>query len=427
MQKVRALLGNDFVRNNLVYFIGSMAVSFLNYLYYPVLGHVLSVEQFGEIQVLISLYIQMTIFLSVLGLVSTNVVLNVRDSKVVNHTVSELEKVSLYASVIILLAVAVLSPFLKSALKFDSIWPFIIITLVFVAGVPLGFRSAFLRGKGDFVGTSIQGIIASFLKIVASVVLVLVGLKVTGAAGGILVAQLLAFAYAAYKAKKLGFERHRGGAGVDWHVLRPQFKFAGLVLFVSLVTTLLYSADVTVIKYLFSPQVAGEYAGMSTIARIILFLTGSIAIVLLSSVKLDRPPEQNSRLLIRSLGLTLAIGGSTTLVFALFPTQIIHLLFGRRYDNFAHLLPMLSLAMLAISLSTLMSNYHIALRHYWVAFYVGLGAVVTAGLIAAFHASPDAIVGDLAAGAGTLFMVLLCWTGYRAGFTIQGWRETSSQ
>ncbi|HSH55623.1 MAG TPA: oligosaccharide flippase family protein [Candidatus Limnocylindrales bacterium] len=415
-----ALRTNDFLRNNLIFFVGSLAVSFLNYLYYPVLGRVLEPAAFGEVQVLISLFTQMTIFITVLSLISTNVVVNESDPQKTRHIVGELEKITLYVALGCLALITTASPLLKSALKFESIVPFIIIGLVLVVSVQLGFRGAYLRGKSDFIASSLQGILASLTKIIASILLVLAGFKTAGAIGGLLAAQIIALIYTGYRAKKLGYQKYPAKGKPEWAVLRPQAKYAGLVFTVSLVTTLLYSADVTIIKYLFSPEVAGQYAGMSTVARIVLFLTGSFAVVLLSSVKVGRPPQENSRLLVRSFIITLVLGGAAALVFVLFPVQVIHLLFGAKYDNFAHLLPLLSMAMLAVSLTNLIANYHIALRHYWVLVFVGLGAVVTAILLVLSHATPDAVVRGLVIGTVTMLLGLLGWTGYRAGFTLKG-------
>ncbi len=423
MQKITTIVrqarANDFIRHNAIFFVGSLFVAFLNYLYYPVLGRMLSLESFGELQVLISLFTQMTIFISVITLVSTNIISNEKDSDVVNRTVSELEKFTLYIGYGILVLITILSPFLKTSLKFESVMPFIIIGLVLVAGIMTGFRGAYLRGKRDFLGATIANALTAFSKIGVSAVLVLVGFKTSGAAGGILVAQLIGLSYAVYKARKLGFVKHRGNVRPDWNLLRPQARYAGLVLFVSLITTVQYSTDVTIVKYLFSPEVAGQYAGIATISRIVLFLTSSFSIVLLSSVKISQPPRDNSKLLVRALMMTLALGGSATLLFAIFPTQIVHVLFGARYDAFAHLLPLLSTAILTMSVCNLIANYHIALRHGWVMLYVGLGAIATIIALLLSHGSPDAVVRGLAIGSGIMLVGLVGWTGHRAGFTLK--------
>jgi O-antigen/teichoic acid export membrane protein len=283
----------------------------------------------------------------------------------------------------------------------------------------IGFRVAYLRGKSDFIATTISGIAGSSTKIVASLALVVLGFETAGAVGGILISQLIVFWYAASKAKKLGFIQYHSGLQPDWALLKPQAKYAGLVLFVSLTNVLMYTIDVTIVKYLFSPDVAGQYAAIATISRIVFFLTASIGMVLLSSVKISKPPRENSRLLIRSIGMVLALGGISALIFMLFPTQIAHLLFGHRYDAYSGLLPLLSVSVLAMSLNALIANYHIALRHYWVIAYTGIGAITTTILLVTSHATPADIVRGLAIGSGVMLIGLVLWTGYRAGYRLQ--------
>jgi O-antigen/teichoic acid export membrane protein len=406
---------SSFLRQNTVFFIGSLVVSGLNYLYYPVLGRLLPIESFGETQVLISFYTQITIFLSVLTLVAINVVVNEQDSKVANTTVSELERLATYAGIGVLLIITLLAIPLQYMFKFESFWPFIVIGLVFVVSIPLSFRTAYLRGKSDFFATSLQGIIGSASKIIVAAVLVFIGLKTAGAVGGILAAQLIALVYAMYKAHSLGFVKtETTSKKINWAVIKPLAPYAGLVLVVSLLTTLQYSLDVSIIKYLFSAEVAGQYAGISTIARIIFFLTGSFAVVLLSAVKTTQSPETNYKLLLRSLGITMGLGGVTTLIFCLLPTEVTHLLFGTRYDVFAHVLPQLSIAMLAMSLVMLIANYHIALRHNLVVVFVAIGAIITYCMIFAQHASVEEVVNGVFVGSISMLILLVGWTAFRA-------------
>src|SRR5262249_32510346 len=69
----RRALASPFLRHNAVYFAGSLLVAFLNYLYYPVLGRLLQPADFGEVQAVISLFLQAGVFLQVLGTVTVGV------------------------------------------------------------------------------------------------------------------------------------------------------------------------------------------------------------------------------------------------------------------------------------------------------------------------------------------------------------------
>ena len=70
------LRSSDFLRNNAIFFAGSVLVGALNYLYYPLIGRLVSPATFGEIQTLVSLFLQFTIFLNVLGMITVNIMAN---------------------------------------------------------------------------------------------------------------------------------------------------------------------------------------------------------------------------------------------------------------------------------------------------------------------------------------------------------------
>lgn len=410
--KIRGYIGqSNFLRMNAVFFVGSLAVAFLNYLYYPIVGRLLPTVAFGEVQTLISLYMQVTIFMTVLTLVSLNVVVNETNKDTANRILTELEKLALYIGTALLVLVAVLAVPLSQAFKFDSPWPFVVMALVFMIGIPSAFGMAYLRGKQDFVGTSIAGVVGSTAKIVFAVVLVMAGMQTLGAVTGLLLAQLVMLGYIAWKARKLGFARTVGdGWKLDSVVLRPYLPYGLFVLCLSLITTLLFSVDVVVVKYLFSPEVAGQYAGIATVARIIFFLTASISAVLMSSVGIHKPMHDNWRVLLRSLAMTAAIGGVATIIFGLFPVQIIHILMGDRYDAYASLLPPLSLALFVISLANLLAAYNMALRSYYSAVAAIIGLAATGGALLAWHDTPRQVVYSFLFGSVVMFAAFMLWT-----------------
>jgi riboflavin transporter FmnP len=90
------------------------------------------------------------------------------------------------------------------------------------------------------------------------------------------------------------------------------------------------------------------------------------------------------------------------------------LLFGTRYDVFAHVLPQLSIAMLAMSLVMLIANYHIALRHNLVVVFVAIGAIITYSMIFAQHASVEEVVNGVFVGSISMLILLVGWTAFRA-------------
>jgi len=392
---------NEFVRHNVIFFMGSLFISALNYLYYPILGRLMSTTDFGETQTLVSLFLQATIFLSVVGNVAVNIVTNERNTALRNRIIYELEYSAMLITLTILAVMVAFIPQLKTFLQFDQVGPFFVLALALVVSVPGALRGAYLRGTLAFGQLSVAGILGSLTKILFSTAFVLLGFRTLGAIGGLVAAQILALAYSAWQAHRLGLHKPphlKLWRKPDLALIRPHLRYALLVLVVSLVSTTLFSFDIIAVKHYFPPAVAGRYAGIATIARIIYFLTASIATVLLSSVKLESGAAANRRLLARSDLLQAAIGGGTLLVFTLAPDLITRLLIGARYVDVAYLLPKLSLALFILAFVNLLFNYDLALRRTSTALVSILGAVAMGIFVAMHHASLGAVVDSLVWG-----------------------------
>jgi O-antigen/teichoic acid export membrane protein len=403
---------SEFVRHNAIFFVGSVAIGALNYIYYPVLGRLLEPAPFGEVQTLVSLFLQLAIFLNVLGYLTVNIVANHGDQPNGRRTMLELEKLSLIISLIGLVAVVLLAPVLQRFFRFESFVPFIILAVAIVVSVPSTFRSAYLRGKKYFGLTSIAGLVAAAAKLAFSAVLILLGFGTVGAITGLVLAQLASFMYAAFKARQVGFDQSLWTNFFrlpDMRLILPELKYAGLVLVCSLTITAFYSIDIIAVKHYFDAHTAGEYAGIATVARIIFFLTASIAQVLLPSVMMRNAAGKNRDILLKSLVLTTLIGGSVLVAFWLLPGLITRLLMGDEYARFAYLLPRLSLVIFIVSLLNLLMLYFMALRRYAIAFIAIMGLAVTCGLIGINHDSLQAIVDSMLGGSVALATLLAAW------------------
>lgn len=411
------LRAHPFLRHNLVFFVGSLIVSVLNYLYYPVLGRLLGLSEFGEVQVVVSLFAQLALFFGAFSMVTANIASNVHDVDERNRLVFELEKIAFMimgaAGLIAFVAIIPVQHFLQ----LGSPWPLIALLAALIVSVPLAFGTSYLQGRQRFTEMSLVNILSATAKLVLAAGLVLAGLGAFGAIGGIALASTLAWLLVASRARKAGYHwpKARGGLHFNLSLVRNELGYAGLVLIVSLVSTLLYTGDIVVVKHFFSPDQAGAYAGIAVVGRIIFFLTGSIGGVMFPAIKQEAAPRENRRILAFSLGLVTLLGGGALAVFSLVPRLIIQLLLGSRYLALAHLLPRLSLALFMISIINLFFFYHLALRRRFVALIASAGGAVTFGLLTLRHASIAAVINDLILGSLFILIALGIWSLYKPG------------
>ncbi|MGF7229549.1 MAG: oligosaccharide flippase family protein [Candidatus Saccharibacteria bacterium] len=410
---MRHVSTSAFLRHNAILFIGSLLVGALNYAYYPILARLLTVQAYGEVQTLMSSFVQLLIFLTVLGQVTVNVVANYQDEDQKQKVVYELEKLALLISLILFVIVALCSWKLKSFFHFVSVWPFIILMLSIVMSVPLAFRSAFLRAHKKFLNVSLGNMLGASSDIIFSIVLVWIGWSTVGAILGLVLAQLIAFLYIVRVARQTNFSRPSDVSLLtlpNVKLLAPELRYGGLVLCGSLIITVLSGADIFVVKHFFNATIAGRYAGVSTVARIVFFLTASVSQVLLPSVRIHQTAQENRQLFVKSLALVLALGGTATLIFALFPRLVITILMGRHYLAYSHLLGRLSLVMLVLSVLNLIISYSIALRRYQMAGIVIVGGLITFVLLAVRHQTLEAVITSLLYGSATMLGMFAIWS-----------------
>jgi O-antigen/teichoic acid export membrane protein len=416
VHRYRTLLRSRFLRHNAIFLFGAVAVGALNYVYYSIMGRILSPASFGEVQVLFSLFAQIAIFLNVLSLLTVTIVANYSDPDRRNRMVLELEKLALLGSFAIVIIAMLAAPLLQSFFHFDHTLPFVLLAAAILAGTPLAFRSGFLRGRKRFGLVTVVSVATSLGNIIFAAGLALGGMGSAGALAGLAIGQLTGFALAAFLARRHGlvgsfsFKKLRA---IDFKLVAPELRYALLVLIGSLAITGLYSLDVIVVKHYFDAHTAGLYAGIATVARIIFFATASVLQVMLPSVKLQRSMGSNSRLLGKSLLLLIGIGGLPLLTFTLFPEQVIQLLMGTAYLPYAHLLPWLGLAIFIIAILNLLVMYHIALRRFAAGLIALAGITCTYALVILHHRTVGEVVAGLCIGSCLSLVVLGAWTGGR--------------
>ncbi len=402
---IKKLLNDDFLKNNIIFFAGSMIVAVLNYLYHPILGRMMSVEDFGEVQALISLFMQLGIFTGIFNFIVINITANYEDKEERDELISALRKISFYIAGFLFLIIILSSALLQDCFKLSSFWPFISLAFLLLTGVSFTFRKAFLQGVSDFNAVSWAGIISAGFKLVFAVIFVYFGWRSLGAISGLLIAQGLALLYVYLKTKdklNLSIFSKKGSK----EVIKAEYKYAALIFLATSAVTFLYTADVLMIKHWFAPEEAGLYSGIATIARIIFFATGSVCGVLLSTIKIKNSPEVNKQILKKALVLIGLIAGVGVVIFSVFSEFIINILIGSRYTVVAPLLWKVSLLLAIVSVINLLFSYFLALRRSIIvgAAITGPSAIVILSLFN--HSSLDQIIYNFLIGSVVVLVVL---------------------
>ena len=358
------LFQDKFLRHNFIFFCGSMVVAFLNYLYYPILSRMMDIGSFGEVQAVISLFLLFSMVIGVFRTIVVNIVANAQEIKEKQELILMLQKAGLYVVSVFSLLIIIFSPQLKSFFNFESIWPFISLAVLLVLSLFFTFRSAILQALHKFTEVSIANIYLSAGRLIFAVVLVYIGWATFGAVTAIVLSQVLALLYTYSKTGEHLVSLLKAKVKITGRI-KKELSYAFLVFSATLCVTFLYSADVIIVKHYFSADQAGFYSGIATIARIIFFVTGSVASVLISHIKLENSDKENKKVLWKSIFLVGGLGGIVLLTFLLFPDIITNILIGKRYLHYVGLLPRLSILLFLVSIINVFFFYYLSLRKYF--------------------------------------------------------------
>lgn len=413
---VKSFMEQDFIRHNAVFFVGSLAIAVFNYVYYPVISRMVSVPDFGEIQALISIFMQLGIVLTAFGYVVTNIINNTKNSAESVKVIIRLEQLTLVICTALFVLLCLGGVLLKTSLQFSSVIPLILVGVLVMVNVPSTSRTYFLQGMKRLKEVSISGVLFAAGKLALAIVLIILGNDVLAVMFGYIIAQTATLVYLTYKSRssfpglRSLFIVNKGNESTLSAPLNRLVKrelVYGLIVLVLLSgIMLLYTSDSIVTRLFFNTEIAGLYSGVSAVARIIFFVTASIAGVLIATIKIDDHRKVNQKILLKSLGLVTAIGGAVTVVFSLFPSFSIQLLLGSSYVHFGYLLPLLSVVMMLCAYNNLLVSYQIALRKFSAIVPVVIGIMILVASIALYHEKIEDIIYAYLASNSIVCMIL---------------------
>lgn len=397
-EKIRKLTEDKFLKNNLIFFIGSLVVSILNYLYFPILGRILSVENFGEAQAINTLVLQSMVILSALGYVAIHLFTNIKDQKAASEKVKDLEGSALIITLLVIAFVLIFQNRIISYFKFSSFLSLFVICLIFLLNIPFTIKRSWIQAKQKFYDISIVGAIAAISKLSIAVILIFLGFKILGVLAGLLIATLLSLVYVSLRSNAgINFRSHLVTNYIKKIMEDPELRkdlyFAGMILIVLISVTIFYSADVLFVRRYFSTTISGLYSGVSAIANIIFFATIAFSGVLLPSIKIGET-KVNQHNFLKAILITIITGSAIWLSFSIAPTQVITLLIGEKYRQFSGLLPSIGIFILLASISNVILTYLIALKKKAAPIISFLGVVFLFTLILLNNSSVDIIINN---------------------------------
>lgn len=333
---------NAFARNSLILFIGTMIANVLNYIFHLVVGRMVSVPMYGEIESLLSLVHIVSVPGLTLTLVATKYAAGTKadddpaGSRAILKYMSK--KLLLYGTPIFVLSLF-LVPFVGDFLKIESSLPLL---LIWVSMFILFFSSindGIINGWQKFFGGSAVNIAGTLVKLVAAVVLIKIGFGVNGAIGGYTLSALAVYIGTLFVLKFIfvGDSSKKNEKNfVDFGSLK---KYILPAFIATLAVAMLGNVDMVMAKHQLDLQQAGYYGALTIMSKAIFFATGAIATVLFAMSSEESYKKADTLKIFRySIILTFLVTFFSAIFYGLFPEFVINIFFGEKYLLTADLL-----------------------------------------------------------------------------------------
>ncbi len=397
---LKKIKNNTFARNSLILFSGTMLANILNYAFHLVIGRMVSVEIYGEVQSLTSLINIVSVPAMTLTMVATKYAAGFKaendkfKSKIVlNYLKRKIAKFLWPVLVIVVLATPLISKFLK----IDSNLPLFFIWLMMFISFFLAINIGTLNGWQKFKNSSLVGALGAIVKLFFGIILVKVGFALNGIVGSFVLAGIASYIASVValkfilQAKNNSKNNHNDEfEKIDFFAIR---KYIIPVFVGNLAINILSNIDMVLAKHNLDATTAGEYGALTIVSKIIFFVTGIIATVLFAMSAEDDHKKNNSMQIFKNASyLMLAVSMIAIIAYFVAPKLILYILFGNKYVEVAHYLGWFAIMVTLFSFANLIFQYLLSIHRTKIVYSLLAISIITAVMILFFGKSFYAII-----------------------------------
>ncbi len=363
--KIKKFFRDDLILHAAIVFLGTALVGAFNLLYHLVSVRLLSPEDYGTLNALISFVMLSSMAVSPLGTTLTRFFTEYiakKDFTTLFFVFKRIIKRLFVAACLVVGLFFVISPFLARFLKTQPLY-----ALICGVGIAISLFSppliSLFQSFQKFVIYSLIGIVSTFGKLIFGVVLMFLGWRILGGLSGFLAGAVLPILIAlcfvrGIFQKEIGHIDAKASVGIN---LVPIYKYFFPTSVIMLSFTFLTTIDVILVKHFFSPLDAGYYSIAQMVGKITLFLPSALAIVILpKSTTAHVTNSSSTKLLYKSLFLAGMCCFAFTLVSFLFPDSLLTILTGKLNPVSRSLVGLFALAMSFYALTWIVISYLLA-------------------------------------------------------------------
>ncbi len=374
----------NYYKSSLLFLVLSVVSAAFNYAYYPVIARFLSPAEFGAVQALIVILLQVGAIFSGLNLVTIYLV-NKLDASDARRAVEVLQKLTTSFFVLATLVVTILQTAVLHFLHIDNRLYIFIVALDLITTIPFIIAFGYLQARRQFVSAGTLQLLVVLVKLGSGAFLA----KRWGASGallGIAFGQVLGMFifWAVSNFAKLTIWDHKALLGLlppSWQELsfiRPMAKNITAVFLVNVILIIYISINIIAARHYFAAHTSGLFTGAATLANAIIFVCLPLIGVLLPHLNIKNPASSREQFA-KTATMIVLVSIVSIVGLDAFASKLLQI-FGNDYPSMSYLLPKLGVMMsvvAGITLSLQVSAFYAPLRTAFISV-AGLVALVAA-------------------------------------------------
>lgn len=402
------MLNNKFISGSLVMLIGTNLYNFSQLLYHFLAGRFLGKAIYGDLATIISILGFFAIIQLAFNLTIVKFIASEKNDHATSGFIRWVYKWSLIIGFVLMLSIVTLAQPIKSFLQISDI------SYVILLGPLLLFFIVTLSGRSILQGLLkfdqyIYSLLAeAFVKIILALMFFLLGYALFGAIGAFLIGVIISFIITSLMLKQYLLAPVNISPNI-W----PLLKFSGAVLVQGVALTSMYTTDLLIIKHFLSAEVAGLYAALAILGRVVFFGASPITNVMFPIIaKKHLSGEKYYGILGLSVILVLGFSLVITSLYWLFPTVPLGFLYGEHYLEGAPLLWLFGVFMSLLSVAVLLTQFFLSINETKPVYIFALAALLQALLVWFNHDSLFVVVQMSIISAALLVLSLFVYFFY---------------
>jgi len=355
---IKKMFSSELGRGTIILFITMNLFNFLNFAFHFGMGRLLGPANYGVLAVLMSIIYIFGIPTEAIQNIITKYTSKFNAKKQegkINFLMRKSLRKGLKISIILFTISIILGLILAKFLKINF-WLILLTNTLIFTSLSLPISRGVLQGRKKFSALGNSMVIESGIKLFCSISLVMIGLSVFGAMIGVIIGVCAGLVFSLFfNSDILKSKQEKTEFNEIYNMSKPYFITMIVVL-------LIFSIDVILAKRFFSPEIAGQYAVLSMLGKMIFFGTVAISKAMFPLVSEKKEQKADSKgLFKKSLLIIGAICLISIIVYFLFPELIIKILYGKDYTEMAQYLFFSGLAFTFLSLSNLILIYKLSI------------------------------------------------------------------